>query len=220
MRSIAILSIGFMWMSATAQERYVADRFYEGLPHWAEEVTVQDLIWALIPAPVPKTGQTTSYSSGDDGDLQMGVPWPNPRFSDNGDGTVSDNFTGLIWLKNANCGGPMEWVNAISYCNSLSNGQCGLSDGSSPGDWRLPNVKELQSLIDYGFYSPALSNAAGTAKWTEGDAFSGVQSSYYLSSTTGADSTSIAWSVGLYGGHVYDNYKWTNIYVWPVRGGR
>jgi len=209
-----------MWMSATAQESYVASRFYEGLPHWAEEVTVQDLIWALIPAPVPRTGQTESYATGDDGDLQLGVPWPNPRFSDNANGTVTDNFTGLIWLKNADCGGMMNWATAISYCNSLGNGQCGLSDGSSPGDWRLPNVQELQSLCNYGFDLPALSNAAGTAKWTEGDPFSGVQGDLYWSSTTEASSNGSAWRMYLATGYVDHFYKSHSHYVWPVRGGR
>ena len=65
------------------------------------------------PAPVPKTGQTVSYATGDDGDLQKGVAWPDPRFTDNSDGTVTDNLTGLIWLKNANCFGPVgPWVAA------------------------------------------------------------------------------------------------------------
>jgi hypothetical protein len=50
------------------------------------------------PAPVPKTWQTTSYGTGDDGDLRKGVAWPDPRWTDNGDGTVTDHLTGLIWL--------------------------------------------------------------------------------------------------------------------------
>src|SRR5215831_10404550 len=54
-------------------------------------------------APVPRTGQTTSYAAGDDGALQKGVAWPTPRFTDNNNGTITDNLTGLIWLKNANC---------------------------------------------------------------------------------------------------------------------
>ncbi len=49
---------------------------------------------------LPRTGQTTSYATGDDGDLQVGVDWPLPRFTDNNNGTVTDNLTGLIWLKN------------------------------------------------------------------------------------------------------------------------
>ena len=51
---------------------------------------------------VPQTGQTDYYAAGDDGALQKGVPWPTPRFTDNGNGTVTDNLTHLIWLKNAN----------------------------------------------------------------------------------------------------------------------
>ena len=58
------------------------------------------IVWAQ-PAPVPKTGQTVMYRSQDDGDLQKGVAIPSPRFVDNGDETVTDNLTGLVWLKNA-----------------------------------------------------------------------------------------------------------------------
>ena len=52
---------------------------------------------------VPQTGQTTSYEIGDDGDLERGVVWPDPRFTDNANGTVTDNLTGLIWSKLAKC---------------------------------------------------------------------------------------------------------------------
>jgi len=80
---------------------------------------------------VPKTGQTTTYGTRDDGELEKGVMWPNPRFTDNGDGTVRDNLTGLIWTKNANCFGDRTRVTALSDCNSLVSGSSGLSDGSS-----------------------------------------------------------------------------------------
>jgi hypothetical protein len=83
------------------------------------------------PADLPKTGQTTSYSTGDDGDLERGVAWPSPRFTDNGNGTVKDNLTGLIWLKDANCFSRRTWAQALSDANSLANGSCGLTDGSS-----------------------------------------------------------------------------------------
>ncbi len=100
-------------------------------------------------AAVEKTGQTTSYATGDDGDLKTGVVWPSPRFTDNSDGTVTDNLTGLIWLQDADAGdGTETWADALSICNSLAAGQQGLSDGSSAGDWRLPTEKELHSLID------------------------------------------------------------------------
>lgn len=131
-------------------------------------------------APVAKTGQTTTYSTGDDGNLQRGVSWPNPRFTDNNDGTVTDNLTGLIWLKNADCVGGKDWSQALDFCNSLKAGDCGLTDGSNSGDWRLPNLRELQSLLHYGFYDPAVPNTAGDGKWTtNGEPFIDVRSLYY-----------------------------------------
>jgi hypothetical protein len=168
-------------------------------------------------APVEKSGQATSYRAGDDGDLEKGIAWPNPRFTDNSNGTVKDNLTGLIWLKNANCSGATDWASAIDYCNNLATGSCGLTDGSSAGDWRLPNRFELESLLDMAYYFPALSNTAGTAKWTEGNPFTGVQSNYYWSGTTYAGSTGFAWYVSMYYGDVYDRNKTNSYHVWPVR---
>jgi hypothetical protein len=163
--------------------------------------------------------------TGQDGEIQAGVPFPTPRFTDNGSGTVRDNLTGLIWLKNANCFGGQTWGNALSAANNLADDpastttDCGLPHGSVASDWRLPNVKELQSLIDFGFLSPALSNAAGTAKWTEGDAFSGVQSAVYWSSTTYADAPGFAWFVDLLDGRPNALGKGLTGLMWPVRGG-
>ena len=171
-------------------------------------------------AGVPRTGQTTSYGPRDDGALQKGVAWPNPRFTDNINGTVTDNLTGLVWLKNANCFGTRTWAVALVDANSLANGNCSLSDGSAAGDWRLPNVKELQSLIDFAYIAPALSNTAGTGQWTPGNPFTGVQSDNYWSSTTIADNTDYAWSVFVYNGGVYGGIKTDSHYVWPVRGGQ
>jgi hypothetical protein len=109
---------------------------------------------AFAKAPVEVTGQTTSYAEGDDGDIEAGVPFPKQRFVDKGNGTVVDKLTRLIWLKNANCFGRRTWVQALTDANSLASGSCDLTDRSKAGDWRLPNVKELQSLINFGFDSP------------------------------------------------------------------
>jgi len=166
-------------------------------------------------AAVAKTGQTETYETGDDGDLEKGVAWPNPRFTDNTGGetgTVTDNLTGLMWAKNANAAGGKSWASAITYCNSLTLGE--------HDDWRLPNIKELFSLIDWAFYSPALSDAAGTAKWTEGNPFTGVQSNSYWSSTTYAGYTDHAWIVYMCNGYVDNGNKSYGTYVWPVRGGQ
>ena len=173
-------------------------------------------------AKVEKTGQITSYSAtgGEDGDLQKGVAWPNPRFTDNGNGTVTDRLTKLIWLKNANAFGLRTWEQALANANTLASGSAGLTDGSVAGDWRLPNVKELQSLIDFAYANPALSNAAGTGQWTNGNPFIGVQSGYYWSGTTDSAGTAGAWHVTLYGGGVYYGGKAFTYYVWPVRAGK
>jgi len=87
-------------------------------------------------------------------------------------------------------------------------------------DWRLPNVKELQSLIDLACYNPALSNDAGTGQWTTGvDSFTGVQSNYYWSSTTLAPVATFAWHVYMVYGYVGAGPYGNAFYVWPVRGG-
>ena len=164
-----------------------------------------------IPAPVPQTGQTVSYADGDDGDLQMGVPWPDPRFSDRGDGTVRDNLTGLIWLKDAGCIGQQTWVNALETCNALASPACGLTDGSVAGDWRLPNLRELQSLIDYGRFAPALP---------EGHPFTIEQFYFYWSSTTSQNVSypNNSWGVRIQDGYVrYDGPPY-EFFAWCVRG--
>jgi hypothetical protein len=159
---------------------------------------------------VPKTGQTESYAPGDDGDLEIGTAWPALRFTDNEDGTVTDNLTHLIWLKDANCFGAKNWTDALSDCSTLSNGECGLTDGSLVGDWRLPNVRELHSLMDYGETNPPLPS---------GHPFTGVQPDHYWSSTTVAPYTSNAWFVAMTRGHITYTYsKGYLFYVWPVRG--
>jgi hypothetical protein len=186
---------------------------------------------------VPKTGQAGCWNdygtsidcagTGQDGEYQLGVSpeqepvaggsttgvytvygWGGTRFTDNGDGTVSDNLTGLIWLKNANCWGMQTWANALSNANGLASGSCGLSDGSSAGEWRLPNVNELHSLIDLTQSGPALPS---------GHPFTDVQSNSYWSSTTYASMRGEAWYVLPNDGLVAINSKPYDLCVWPVR---
>jgi len=190
------------------------------------------------PAPVFKTGHTESLYPGDDGDLHQGVAWPNPRFTDNGNGMVTDNLTGLIWLKNANCRdtvagipkiqGYLSWEQAITWTSNLASGDCGLSDGSTSGDWRLPNREELESLIDFGYLDPPLSNTAGTGHWSEGNPFSNVQKAFYWSSSTdfkapygqnGVTHWTGAWVVYMWNASVGSSKKTNMAFVWPVRGG-
>jgi len=166
-------------------------------------------------APVPRTGQTTSYGTSDDGALEKGIAWPTPRFTDNEDGTVTDNLTGLIWLANADCFGTKNWTDALNAANTLNSGECGLDDGSVEGDWRLPNLRELASLIDYSQSGPALP--AGYAAY-----FDNVPSTRpdYWTSTTKASETINAWYVSIGGGYMDASHvKASQLdHVWPVRG--
>ena len=156
------------------------------------------------PAPVPKTGQTASYAPGDDGDLRPGVASPTPRFTlDIKRGTVIDNLTGLMWAKDANIsGGSPQWAYAVDYCDSLSLG--------GHDDWRLPTVKEMVSLCDFGRFDPALP---------PGHPFINVRSTFYWTSTTHAADTNKAHAVYLGNGESTTIEKTRNWSMWPVRGG-
>ena len=162
---------------------------------------------------LPNTGQTISYSTGDDGDLERGAAWPNPRFTDNGTGTVTDNLTGLMWTKDANAPGfsscepgiSKTWQEALDYAACLNS-----SSYLGYNDWRLPNKKELYSLIDISRFNPSLQIR---------HPFTNVQSDIYWTSTTSAYDTNSAWFVDLWYGDVYDGSKYSFFYAWPVRGG-
>jgi len=138
------------------------------------------------------------------------------RFTDMGDGTIRDDDTGLIWLKYANCFGKMSWWDAMNAAASLAHGQCGLTDESEPGDWRLPTKEEWEAFYSTVYDNPALVNTMGDGQWSEdGDAFIRVQSFHYWSSTE-YDSSN-AWYAAMYFGVMANDYKDYSLYVWPVR---
>ncbi|MGC2696629.1 MAG: DUF1566 domain-containing protein [Candidatus Angelobacter sp.] len=148
--------------------------------------------------------------SGQDADIRAGIPFPQPRFVDNRNGTVTDRLTGLIWLKNANVFGTKTWQHALDACNFLGAGSGCLDDNSKPGDWRLPNLFELRSLMDYSTFNPALS---------EGHPFDNVIPSLYWSSTTVASAPNLARFVFVGVGPSVWDHKGVLLHVWPVRGG-
>jgi len=88
------------------------------------------------------------------------------------------------------------------------------------------SCRRLQSLINYKYFDPALSNTAGTAKWTAGDPFSNLKYGpvhRYWTSTTVAYNTSAAWIVSMDIGFLNSWYTKTGLgtgCVWPVRGGQ
>ena len=140
---------------------------------------------------------------------------PDSRFTDNRDGTVTDNLTKLVWLKNTNCFGIQDWQSAVLAAKSLKEGDCGpnpdlvLSDGSSAGDWRLPTMKELCTLIDFSKRDPALPN---------GHMFSDAPPGYHWSATTLDYHSEMAWIVYFESGTTcYENIKNRSGYILPVR---
>lgn len=167
---------------------------------------------------LPATGQQLSYAAGDDFSSQKGVPWmASTRFTDNGDGTVTDTLTGLIWLEDAGCLGAAFWSDGVAAVNQLGSGTCGLSDGSVAGAWRMPNIVELESLIDVSDADPALST---------GNPFSNVSLGIYWTSTSyygGVGGSDKAWTIRLSDGR-FMNDTTSNVKasatnaIWAVKG--
>ncbi|MBF0397942.1 MAG: DUF1566 domain-containing protein, partial [Desulfobacterales bacterium] len=161
-----------------------------------------------------KTGMTTSYAGGDDGAIQAGVVWPSPRFIDNGDGTLTDKLTGLMWLKNASCLAQQTWDNAfiaISNLNTNPSSYTCSGYNKTYNDWRLPNINELKSLVNYQINYPS--------NYLNDQGFVSFQDTIYWTSTTLAYATTYADVVSFsYGdAHIYD--KTNSFYILPVRGG-
>jgi hypothetical protein len=167
------------------------------------------------------------------------------RFVDCGNGTVTDTATGLIWLKDANCFGITDWPEANEAAGGLADGQCGLTDHSSPGDWRLPTldcpnggapcdarnpdalpcdvdtaIGEFATLFKESCGPPYLPDTAGTGCWTDGDPFVGVMNYFYWSSCSNWNSPTHAKHAHLHDSIVDNHLKHLTGRVWPVRGGR
>jgi uncharacterized protein DUF1566 len=197
---------------------------------------VRLLSWAFLgaPAPVapccagggpsglPDTGQTQCFTCsgppcdgfiqdfllGQDSFQDTGCPNDANRFTDNRDGTVTDNCTGLMWQKDtADVNGDgrstdqdfSTWCHALEYCYDLSF--------AGHNDWRLPNVRELQSIVDYGRFGLSI------------DPVFGAFSRFYWSSTSFAGSPHFAWFVSFNDGNVFDDGKEGSLHVRAVRSG-
>lgn len=158
---------------------------------------------------VLKTGQTTSYAGGDDGELQKGTA---RSYTDNG-ATITDNTTGLMWEKLKDDGTINDWDTTYTWADAFLVKIADLNSANFAGhnDWRLPNINELQTLVDYGRLDPAIDSVFnnGTGSFT--------QSSDYWSSTTFAIDTSGAWTVSFLFGNVSGVDKTTPFYVRAVR---
>ncbi len=167
---------------------------------------------------------------GDTATAGAGKEWPTMRFVVNGD-CITDNLTGLMWAKNGiigfedtNGGGPIaqpNYANIIANLNTLTWSQAATAIGNMNtattklcgySDWRLPNINELSSLVNYA----VTENSAWLKNPTQG--FTNVRASIYWSST--AYNPDNAWDVSMVDGYVGYDDKTTGYYVWPVRGGQ
>ena len=213
----------------------------------------------------PASGQTTAVVAGDDGSLRAGAPL---SYVDNGDGTITDRNTGLMWEKkvkldssrdpadlhdadncypwDGRCAATHAACGTDSDCGA--NGPCNAADCQTAlpkgltifkwvaqlnaakfaghDDWRLPNAKELQSIVDYNVVNPSIAPAFHGARCgscgTLGDpACACTQTGNYWSSTTYALPGTLdgAWAVFFGNGTVGFNIKHSNYFVRAVRGG-
>ena len=151
------------------------------------------------------------FNTGQDGEIKAGVSWPELRFIDNENGIISDNLTGLIWAKDANLPKTYtNWQQALDYVKKMNTG---IYSNFGYTDWRLPNRKELYSLIDFSQYNSAISS---------GHPFLNVQS-HYWSSSSFVYNPAFAWIAYMGNGSIQPGDKLYGsgyrIFVWPVRSG-
>lgn len=143
--------------------------------------------------------------SGQDGENRAGLPWPTPRFQAEG-GLALDRLTGLVWTRDANLAEyPLTWQEALDQVARLNEARL-----LGHVDWRLPNRRELRSLVSHQTRRPVLPRP---------HPFSNVFPSWYWSSTTAAIHPAHAWYVDMDGGRLFYGGKDQSFLFWPVRGG-
>lgn len=193
-----------------------------------------------------KTGQTTSYGAGSDGDLQVGVA---QSYVDNGDGTITDTNTGLVWEKKSDDGSIHDKDNGYTW-SGPSYGTTNVLDGTvattflaelnagggfaGHTDWRLPNRHELSSLVNLQNVAPAVSAAfntncgsdlitAGNPGCTVTTCSCTVAGMHWTSSTFAHSNPGpqgqYAWAVAFYVGNVWEVDKFNSVPARAVRGG-
>jgi hypothetical protein len=161
-----------------------------------------------------QTGQTTCHDvsgmdipcsgSRQDAEFQKGVAWPRPRFQPREE-VVVDELTGLIWTKDANLNGyPLTWKETLAYISQMNHHKA-----LGYVDWRLPNRRELRSLVSHQTRKPALP---------EGHPFRNVFPSWYWTSTSAAINPAYAWYLNMDGGRMFYGGKFQSYFLWPVRG--
>lgn len=173
-------------------------------------LTVAGPVQAADWSPLPDTGQTKCYDTkgkkmdcqadgkplyGQDGHYQGA----RPVYQDNSNQTVTDQKSGLMWMK-ADDGTGRTWQDAVDYCNGL--------DFAGQSDWRLPTRFELDSIVDYGRSYPAIKSVFV------------CKSSFYWSSLPYAGDPVYAWGIYFNDGADHWLDKSNRYYVRCVRAGQ
>lgn len=160
------------------------------------------------------TGQTLCHDangreipcegSGQDAESSPGAPWPEPRLTGHGD-TVRDALTGLVWYRDAlPAGFPLSWDEALDHVAGMNADVAG-----GHADWRLPNRREMRSLISHAERVPALP---------AGHPFHNLRTAWFWTATTYAADPRYAWYVHTEGGRMFYGRKDTPSMLLPVRG--
>lgn len=177
-----------------------------------------------------ETGQTICYDTagtmiacvgtGQDGEFQKGVA---NSFTDNGDGTVTDNLTGLMWEKLSDDGSIHDRDTTYNWTDAVTTKMAALNSAVFAGhnDWRMPNRNELLSLVNIGAVNPATFAAFNTACVPGCTVLtcSCIQSFGYSSSSTFQSSPASAWFVSFGSGGTGAGNKAGIEYVRAVRAG-
>ena len=183
------------------------------------------------PARPLQTGQTNCYDTngntiacagtGQDGAFRAGVA---RRYVDNGDGTITDMSTGLMWEKKSadftihDHGNAYMWADAFGAFIGELNAGAGFAGHT---DWRIPNVNELLTLVNYQNRNPAVDLAFNTSCAENCTVLtcSCTQVDFYWSSTTYQSASTGAWIVSFFDGGGTQTYKGESFFVRAVRGG-
>ncbi len=143
--------------------------------------------------------------AGQDASFKTGQPWPEPRFQVREPDHVVDLLTNLIWTRKVNFFDfPLTWPQALERIHELNQ-----LEFAGYKDWRLPNRRELRSIISHGSRKPALP---------AGHPFEDVFLAWYWTSTTSAIKPAYAWYIHLEGGRMFYGGKNQRYLSWPVRG--
>ena len=178
--------------------------------------------WAVTVAAdqFPATGQTSIYRPGGDGDIQAGAPL---SYKDNGDGTITDKNTHLTWEKKSDDGTIHDVNNIYMWNDAFDVHVAGLNAASFAGrnDWRVPNIKELQSIVNYQNANPSVSpefntNCVPNATVLTGSCTAASNSGRLLPSPASRTSHGL---VNFIDGFVYGDGKFNGLHVRAVRGG-